>query len=69
MEKMYRALEEQMNDLRAKNEDIMNQLIELNAQKTKLQTDNGKYMDESRFYLLKPNSVHYRGNRLTVWNT
>lgn len=42
MEKMYRALEEQMNDLRAKKEDIATQLIELNAQKTKLQTDNSK---------------------------
>lgn len=42
MEKMYRALEEQLNDLKAKNEDIVTQLIELNAQKTKLQNDNGK---------------------------
>lgn len=42
MEKMYKALEEQLNDLKAKNEDIVNQLIELNTHKTKLQTDNGK---------------------------
>lgn len=41
MEKMCRTLEDQLSELKAKNDENVRQLNDLNAQRARLQTENG----------------------------
>uniref|UniRef100_A0A3Q4H0T1 Myosin-7B n=1 Tax=Neolamprologus brichardi TaxID=32507 RepID=A0A3Q4H0T1_NEOBR len=43
LEKMCRTLEDQLSELKAKNDENVRQLNDINAQKARLQTENGEY--------------------------
>ena len=42
MEKMCRTLEDQLSELKAKNDENVRQLNDINGQKARLQTENGE---------------------------
>lgn len=50
LEKMCRTLEDQLSELKAKNDENVRQLNDANAQKARLQTENGNWT----FLVLNP---------------
>lgn len=43
LEKMCRTLEDQLSELKTKNDENVRQLNDINTQKARLQTENGDY--------------------------
>lgn len=44
LEKMCRTLEDQLSEIKSKNDENVRQLNDLSAQKARLQTENGVYL-------------------------
>ena len=49
MEKMCRGIEDQLSELKAKNDENVRQLNDINAQRARLQTENGEFVKNDTY--------------------
>lgn len=64
LEKMCRTLEDQLNELKSKNDENVRQLNDIGAQKARLQTENGTKLtsyENHVLYYLKKNEMTDKG--------
>lgn len=57
LEKMCRTLEDQLSEIKSKNDENVRQLNDLSAQKARLQTENGAYFCHVKFSSKVPHKI------------